>query len=205
MGGQWRQAAIADRLPDLPAAMPPMPDVEQQAMASRIDCNDPAAGRGAGEESGPRAARASSTCWNSHHQQRFEREPQQRGYEISFELPLFDWGQTRVVQAESRYRQALERARETAVNGALRMREAYALQQSQYAIARHLRDEVVPLKQRISEETCCATTACDRRFRIAGRRALADCLGPTPPSGAARLLAGRRRFADALWARLAKR
>jgi outer membrane protein TolC len=27
------------------------------------------------------------------------------------------------------------------------------LQQSQYAIARHLRDEVVPLKQRISEET----------------------------------------------------
>jgi len=33
------------------------------------------------------------------------------------------------------------------------VREAYAQQQSQYAIARHLRDEVVPLKQRISEET----------------------------------------------------
>jgi outer membrane protein TolC len=78
--------------------------------------------------------------------------PLQRGYEISFELPLFDWGQTRVVQAESRYRQALERARETAVNARSEVREAYAMQQSQYAVARHLRDEVVPLAQRISEE-----------------------------------------------------
>jgi outer membrane protein TolC len=79
-------------------------------------------------------------------------EPLQRGYEISFELPLFDWGQTRVVAAESRYRQALERARETAVNARSEVREAYATQQSRYAIARHLRDEVVPLKQRISDE-----------------------------------------------------
>ena len=70
----------------------------------------------------------------------------------SFERPLFDWGQTRVVQAESRYRQALERARETVVNARSEVREAYAMQQDQYAIARHLRDEVVPLKQRISEE-----------------------------------------------------
>jgi outer membrane protein TolC len=58
-----------------------------------------------------------------------------------------------VVAAESRYRQALERARETAVNARSEVREAYALQQGQYAVARHLRDEVVPLKQRISEET----------------------------------------------------
>jgi len=28
---------LPDRLPDLPAAIPPLPDVEQQAMASRID------------------------------------------------------------------------------------------------------------------------------------------------------------------------
>jgi outer membrane protein TolC len=58
-----------------------------------------------------------------------------------------------VVAAESRYRQALERAREAAVNARSEVREAYAMQQSQYAIARHLHDEVVPLRQRISEET----------------------------------------------------
>jgi outer membrane protein TolC len=62
--------------------------------------------------------------------------PVQRGYAISFELPLLDWGQSRVVAAESRYRQALASARETAVNARLEIREAYAM---------HLRDEVVPL------------------------------------------------------------
>jgi outer membrane protein TolC len=32
------------------------------------------------------------------------------------------------------------------------VREALRMQQSQYAIARHLRDEIVPLRQRIAEE-----------------------------------------------------
>jgi outer membrane protein TolC len=79
-------------------------------------------------------------------------EPTQRGYEITFELPLFDWGESRVVAAESRYRQVLERARETAINARSEVREAYAMQQSQYAVARHVRDEVLPLRKRISEE-----------------------------------------------------
>ena len=57
-----------------------------------------------------------------------------------------------MVAAESRYRQALERAREVAVNARSEVREAYAMQQGQYAIAKHLRDEIVPLKKRISEE-----------------------------------------------------
>ncbi|MBU1225468.1 MAG: TolC family protein [Gammaproteobacteria bacterium] len=145
---------LPDRLPDLPASLPPLPDVEQQAMASRIDLQ---ATRLQTEALAKNLGLTRSTRFinvlelgivnNGSNQ-----EPQQRGYEISFELPLFDWGQTRVVQAESRYRQALERARETAVNARSEVREAYAMQQSQYAIARHLRDEVVPLRQRISEE-----------------------------------------------------
>ena len=76
----------------------------------------------------------------------------QRGYEISFELPLFDWGQSRVAAAESRYRQALERARKTAIDARSEVREAHALLHSQYAVARHVRNEVLPLKRRISEE-----------------------------------------------------
>jgi len=145
---------LADRLPDLPAAMPPLPDVEQQAMASRIDLQmtrlqAEALAKNLGLT---RSTRFINVLELGIINNGSNEEPQQRGYEISFELPLFDWGQTRVVQAESRYRQALERARETAVNARSEVREAYALQQSQYAIARHLRDEVVPLKQRISEE-----------------------------------------------------
>lgn len=145
---------LPDRLPDLPEALPRLPDVEQQAMDSRLDLRmvklqTEALAKNLGLTRSTRFINVLEIgiIHNSSNE-----EPVQRGYEISFELPLFDWGQTRVVQAESRYRLALERARETAVNARSEVREAYAMQQGQYAIARHLRDEVVPLKQRISEE-----------------------------------------------------
>jgi outer membrane protein TolC len=145
---------LPERLPDLPATLPALPDVERQAMDSRLDLQairlqTEALARNLGLT---RRTRFVNVLELGALSNRSNEAPLQRGYEISFELPLFDWGQTRVVQAESRYRQALERARETAVNARSEVRDAYAMQQSQYAIARHLRDEVVPLKQRISEE-----------------------------------------------------
>jgi len=145
---------LPERLPDLPAALPMLPDVEQQAMASRIDLQaarlqTEALAKNLGLT---RSTRLINVLELGIVNNGSNQEPQQRGYEISFELPLFDFGQSRVVQAESRYRQALERARETAVNARSEVRVAHAMQQSQYAVARHLRDEVVPLKQRISEE-----------------------------------------------------
>lgn len=145
---------LPERLPDLPATLPALPDVEQQAMDSRLDLQatrlqTEALARNLGLTRRTRFVNVLELGVLSNGS---NEAPLQRGYEISFELPLFDWGQTRVVQAESRYRQALERAREIAVNARSEVREAYAMQQSQYAVARHLRDEVVPLKQRISEE-----------------------------------------------------
>ncbi|MEW6590571.1 MAG: TolC family protein [Pseudomonadota bacterium] len=151
---QADRVKLPDRLPDLPEKAPALTDVEQQAMDSRIDLQTTkleveALAKNLGLS---RSTRFINVLELGIANNRSNEEPTQRGYEISFELPLFDFGQTRVVQAESRYRQALERAREVAVNARSEVREAYAMQQSQYAIARHLRDEVVPLKQRISEE-----------------------------------------------------
>lgn len=145
---------LPDRLPDLPKSLPALANVEQQAMDSRLDLQTAklqteALAKNLGLT---RSTRFINVLELGISNNRSNEEPVQRGYEISFELPLFDWGQTRVVAAESRYRQALERARETAINARSEVREAYAMQQGQYAIARHLRDEVVPLKQRISEE-----------------------------------------------------
>lgn len=142
------------RLPDLPASLSPLPAVEQRAMDTRLDLQMvrlqiETLAKSLGLT---RRTRVINVLELGATNNSFNDAPLQRGYEISFELPLFDWGQTRVVQAESRYRQALGRARETAVNARSEVREAYAMQQSQYAIARHLRDQVVPLKQRISEE-----------------------------------------------------
>jgi outer membrane protein TolC len=151
---QADRVQLPRRLPDLPAAMPTLPDIEQQAMASRIDLQVAKlrAETLASNLGLTRRTRFINVLELGISHNSSNEEPTQRGYEISFELPLFDFGQSRVVAAESRYRQALEQAREAAVNARSEVREAYAMQQGQYAIARHLRDEVVPLKQRISEE-----------------------------------------------------
>ena len=79
-------------------------------------------------------------------------EPRRSGYEVEFELPLFDFGATRAAEAEARYRQALAHAAQVAVNARSEVREAHAAAQGAYALARHYRDEVVPQRQRISEE-----------------------------------------------------
>jgi outer membrane protein TolC len=78
--------------------------------------------------------------------------PTQRGWEISFELPLFDWGGARVAKAEAIYMQTLHRAAETAINARSEVREAYGGYRTAYDIARHHRDEIVPLRKRIADE-----------------------------------------------------
>ncbi len=145
---------LPDRLPDLPPSLPALANVEQQAMDSRLDLQlvklqTETLAKNLGLTRRTRFINVLElgVIHNSSNE-----APLQRGYEIGFELPLFDWEQSRIVAAESRYRQALERARETAINARSEVREAYAMQQSQYAIAKHLRDEVVPLKKRISDE-----------------------------------------------------
>ena len=78
--------------------------------------------------------------------------PVQRGYTISLELPIFDWGTARVAKAEAIYMQSVNRAAETAINARSEVRQAYKGYRSSFDIARHFRDEIVPLKKRISEE-----------------------------------------------------
>jgi outer membrane protein TolC len=75
-----------------------------------------------------------------------------KGYEVSFELPLFDWRTARAARAESLYMQSVEAAAQTAINARSEVREAYLAYRSSYDIARHYRDEIVPIKKRISEE-----------------------------------------------------
>ncbi len=75
-----------------------------------------------------------------------------RGYEVSFELPLFDFGSSKVAKAEAIYGQAIERAAEAAINARSEAREAYWAYRSSFDIARHYRDEIVPLNKRVAEE-----------------------------------------------------
>ena len=152
-GGQTRYA-LPERLPDLPAQARDLPDVERLALAQRLDVQ---AARLATEQSAKNLGLTKATRFvnvlevgvvrNSSNE-----APSQRGWEIGFELPIFDWGDARIARAESVYMQSLNLAAETAINARSEVREAYGTYRSNYDIARHQRDEVVPLKARIAEE-----------------------------------------------------
>ena len=145
---------LPERLPELPAAALDLPDIEQTAMAQRLDVQ--AAKRGAEQMAQNLGLTKTSRFINVLEfgalRTTSNELPLKRGYEIGFELPLFDGGGARVAKAEALYLQTVEQTAETAVNARSEVREAYGAYRSSYEIARHVRDELVPLKKRIAEE-----------------------------------------------------
>ena len=152
-GGQT-QFGLPARLPDLPDAPKDQPDIERLAMAQRLDVQ--AAKLGA-EQTARNLGLTKTTRFINVLELGLVRNssneaPRQTGWEVGLELPLFDWGGARVARAEAVYMQALHRAAKTAIDARSEVREAYGNYRSAYDIARHQRDEIVPLKKRISEE-----------------------------------------------------
>lgn len=78
--------------------------------------------------------------------------PVQKGYELEFPLPLFDWGDARREEVHARYLAALNRTAEVGVNARSQTRQAYAAYHTAYELARHYQDEIVPLRKAIAEE-----------------------------------------------------
>jgi len=152
--GAQTQFALPERLPDLPPSALDLPDVEQVALAQRLDVQGAklAAEQTASNLGLTRTTRFVNVLELGVMRNSSNEAPTQRGWEIGFELPLFDWGGARVARAEAIYMQTLHRAAETAINARSEVREAYTGYRSAYDIARHHRDELVPLNQRIAEE-----------------------------------------------------
>ncbi|MGE0797694.1 MAG: TolC family protein [Lautropia sp.] len=152
--GEQTAFRLPARLPELPAAADDLPDLERTALASRLDVQ---AARAAVDRTAhnlglARATRFVNVLEVGAVRDSSNREPTRRGWEVAFELPLFDWGTSRVAQAESIYRQAFEQAAATAIAARSEVREAYGTYRAAYDIARYQRDTVVPLRARIAEE-----------------------------------------------------
>ncbi len=75
------------------------------------------------------------------------------GAELEFQIPIFDFGETRVRQAEEAYMAAVNRLTGKAVEIRSQAREAYQKYRSSYGIADHYRSAVLPLRKTISDET----------------------------------------------------
>jgi outer membrane protein TolC len=76
----------------------------------------------------------------------------ERGFDIQFQIPLFDGGEVRVRQAIETYNVAFNRLTEKAVNVRSEARDAYRTYRSVYDIAEHYQREVLPLRKIISDE-----------------------------------------------------
>ena len=152
--GEQTKFSLPERLPELPKEALDLPDLERVALAQRLDVQGAklAAEQTARNLGLTRATRFVNVLELGLLNNRSNELPTQRGWEIGLELPLFDWGGARVARAEAVYMQTVHRAAETAINARSEVREAYAGYRSAYDIARHHRDEIVPLRQRIAEE-----------------------------------------------------
>ena len=185
--GAQTQFTLPPRLPDLPKQANDLPDVERVAMAQRLDVQGAklAVEQTAKNLGQTRATRFVNVLELGAIRNSSNEAPTQRGWEIGFELPLFDWGDARIARSEAVYMQSLNRAAETAVNARSEVREAYANYRYAYDIARHQRDEIVPLRQRIADENMLRYNGmligvfellADARGQIAGVNAAIDAL-----------------------------
>jgi outer membrane protein, multidrug efflux system len=150
---------LAERLPDLPKTVTAMTDVEAQALRARLDVRSAVSeSRYVADQMGFRQvlgyfdgmslALSSSTSFDNAEASQHAR----RGVELELPLPLFDWGGARNARAKAVYLQSTARVREVAVNARSEAREAYHGYRTAYDLARHYRDEVVPLRKFINDE-----------------------------------------------------
>ncbi len=145
---------LPDRLPDLPKTVRDVADLEATALKQRLDV------QGAMLEAENIAASLGlikATGFVNVIEVGYQRtsetgQERKSGYEIELRLPIFDWGDARNARAEHAYMQAVNRAADIAVKARSEVREAWAAYRTAYDLAKHYRDEIVPLRKRISEE-----------------------------------------------------
>lgn len=75
-----------------------------------------------------------------------------RGVELEVRLPLFDWGQAQRQAMSAQSVAAAHRYDAVTRAAASQLREGYSAYRTAWDIARHYRDEIVPLRQAMSQE-----------------------------------------------------
>ena len=75
-----------------------------------------------------------------------------RGYELGIRLPIFDWGSARRDAMNAQSLAAANRYESTVRSASSQLRESYSAYRTAYDVARHYRDEIVPLRKSMAEE-----------------------------------------------------
>jgi outer membrane protein TolC len=149
---------LAEALPPLPRRVRAMPAVEAEAVRRRVDLQIArlevqALAKSQGLTQATRFINLleASGQWKRTRLEDGSRT-RQRGIEVEFQVPLFDFGEVRARTAEHTYLEAVNRLIEKAVHVRSEARDAYRAYRSAYDIAVHYQREVLPLRRIISEE-----------------------------------------------------
>lgn len=155
---QAQALLLPDRLPDLPREALSPGDVGTAAGRGRLDIKLAQAGLDAASKAQGLNMVTSFTDieLGLRHDTVFDNAQGQsttrRGFEISMRLPVFDWGDADRAAMNAETLAAANRL-EAAVRAAgSNLRESYSAYRTAFDVARHYRDEVVPLRKTISDE-----------------------------------------------------
>jgi len=149
---------LPDTLPTLPRRPSALPSIEVDAVSHRIDLQIARIELDALAKSlNLSEATRFVTLLDIAGIDRKTRDPdnapfRERGFDIQFQIPIFDGGEVRVRQAAATYNQAFNRLTEKAVNVRSEARDAYRIYRSTYDIAGQYQREVLPLRKIITEE-----------------------------------------------------
>jgi outer membrane protein TolC len=151
---QAARLQLPDRLPALPAAAQDESALARTALEQRIDVRMARAELDfLAEQQG--LSRVTSFVDGLHLAGIYNSEtgePPQKGFEVELPLPIFDFGDARRAQAEATYMAAVNRTALVGAHATSQLREAYGAYRTAYDLARHYRDEIVPLRKSIAEE-----------------------------------------------------
>ena len=75
-----------------------------------------------------------------------------KGYELDVRLPIFDWGTSQRAAMNAQSLSAANRYESTVRGASSQLRESYSAYRTAYDVARHYRDEIVPLRKTMGEE-----------------------------------------------------
>ncbi|MCR5882293.1 TolC family protein [Rhizobacter sp. J219] len=157
LGLNDQQAAalkLPDRLPDLPAAPRDETSVLQAGLDQRLDVRLARASLDvtAREQGLTRITSFVNGMEIGIARNSESGEPPQKGFVVELPLPIFDFGDSGRTRAQATYMSAVQRTAALAVTASSQVREGYGAYRTAYDLARHYRDEIVPLRKTISEE-----------------------------------------------------
>jgi outer membrane protein TolC len=160
--GLWGPAAqytLPDHLPALPATALASEDVEARALRERLDVRAAVqASEWAANSLGyvKTAGYLDGLTLSYQHESTVDgsgERSQKHGWGIELPLPIFDAGGARNARADALYRLSLVRVRAVAVQARSEARAAYAGWHSAWKVVQQYRQQMVPLRQTLSEET----------------------------------------------------